>query len=116
MSHVDNVILTWGYEYDDDAHFEAINAWTYESCGQTFKRLNDDPSFYGGSKHLEATVLVAALNGFPEDDFLTFLGTLPWENHREVQYIVKRQHDDIFEALRPLDRGPYADYPSGEPL
>lgn len=112
MSHVDNVILSFSIledsieserEADRWPIMDQVNEWLREHVsGQSFKpELSSFHEAYGGRKVLETPLFVAAFNYLPEEDFLAFLKTLPWQYPEEVQFIVKRQHDELFEIVRP---------------
>lgn len=111
MSHVDNVILAFSILEDSRAGgpgkpdewpiMDQVNAWLNEHASR--QRFGNELSFfesaYGGGKFLEAPMFVAAFNYLPEQAFLEFLRTLPWKYPREVQVIIRRQHDDLFEIV-----------------
>jgi hypothetical protein len=105
MSHVDNVILSFSIledsiELDEWPIMDTINAWLRDHCGQEFgPDVCSVKAAYGGCKVLETPLFIAAFNYLPEWEFIAFLHTLPWEHPDEVQVLVKRQHDDLFEIV-----------------
>jgi hypothetical protein len=104
MSHVDNVILSFSILEDERPIMESVNEWLRAHVsGQSFgpDLVNADGA-YGGAKCLETPLFIAAFNYLPEDAFLGFLRTLPWRCPGEVQVIVQRQNDDVFEILSPF--------------
>lgn len=117
MSHVDNVLLSFSIIEDSTDHaegpdtwpiMEAVNEWLATNAGG--QQFGPDlggflEGVYGGSKFLETPLFLAAFNYLPEDEFLAFLRALPWKEPSEVQFIVKRQHDDLFEIVRPCVDG-----------
>lgn len=111
MSHVDNVFFSISILEDSEpipdgadrwTLIERCNAWLRENAGgqQFGPELGYFDLAYGGSKFLESPVFVGAFNYMPEREFLAFASTLPWEYREQVQYIVRRQHTDLFEIVR----------------
>lgn len=105
MSVVDNVIFSFDIVEDAEPRIAEVNAWLIERTRQQFGSELPGET-YGGSKYLETPLYIAAFNHFPESDFLDFLTTLPWRCPQHVQYIVKRQNDDVFHIVSILGRNP----------
>lgn len=102
MSHVDNVLLSFSILEDAPARMGEVNEWLSEcgtNPGMFGLELADVEQAYGGYKRLEAVVYAAAFNYLPEDDFLAALKRVGWEYPDEVQILIRRQHDPLFEIL-----------------
>ena len=97
MSSVSNCILSFSVLEDIPARIIAVNAVL---SPQSFVSIEDESlpkGWYGGSKMLETALLVGAFNYFPEDEFMGWLKTINWRCPEEVQLIIKRDDDLLFE-------------------
>lgn len=75
MSIVTGIVLC--HDYADDSTVAQINAWLLNAG---FAELGDLTDYASGSKHPQMTILGAGYNHFPEEEFLEFFDTLPWQN------------------------------------
>lgn len=60
------------------------------------------PSWYGGSKGFEATVLIGSYNYIKIADLINFMKTLEWEYMEDVQLLYKEEGDDVFKLINLL--------------
>jgi hypothetical protein len=114
VSHVTNVILTFqGYErrgcprIPDPAWprdpIVKINAWLGERNLGVITEADTEKA--GGTKGFEAVLFWGGFNYLPLEEFLGFIGSLPWLEPENVQVFVKPQHADRFELYtRPTPR------------
>jgi hypothetical protein len=106
MSHVDNVLVSWGILEDGESHTNDINEWCKNHLPrqQQFVNVAEQEGLYGGMKYMETDLLAAAFNNFAtyEEEFLEFLRGLSWKEPQFVQFIIKRQHSDEFVMIHPL--------------
>lgn len=91
MSVVTNVILTVPCWERRGNVCERINEFFEPGSG--FRNIGDAA---GGTKHLEADVLVGAFNYFDLGAFIDHLNTIRFENPENVCLFVKEQEDDRF--------------------
>lgn len=97
MSDVTNVLLTYDLFDGDPARIDEINNWLGENCRQIFREVGDQ--CVGGSKRLECMLYAAAINYFPEEEFIAYLRSLTWEVRDSVQLLLKRQEDLQFSVI-----------------
>ena len=93
VSHVTNYILTCGGA--EEPAIEALNALLEHLSGQKFVRVDDRA---GGSKHMEATVLLLAANHMTPDAVIEALDktTSQFDYLDGVRLFVLDEHEDFF--------------------
>lgn len=101
MSNVSNCLLSFSVlEHELHRVFE-VNSYFSEGFG--FVSVKDPKlpyGWYGGTKILETTLYLAALNHLNEPDFLKHLATdVAWQKPEYVQFIVKRQESELFQII-----------------
>jgi hypothetical protein len=102
MSVVTNLIvsLPLASERDPRRWIDRVNAFFTDERPLVYV---DDPAlpshWYGGSKYLEADLLIGACNYLDLDAFMAHLRGIEWEEPERVQVIVKEQDDDGFRIL-----------------
>ena len=67
--------------------FESIQEWLSEHAGP-FQQLNSVEGSFGGSKHPQMFVAGGGFNHFPEDDFVAYVMSLPWQNPENVVLVI----------------------------
>ncbi len=106
MSHVCNVILTFGIGQDE--FFKEVNRYFSEVRGRNEKPLVtvDDPSlpngWYGGTKYLETEVAIGAFNYLHEEEFIAHLKqALEYYDQpaQTVQLFLKDEDDNSFRVI-----------------
>jgi hypothetical protein len=113
MSQVTNVILT-ALEYSEPEELQnKVNQYFGEHGDEygfvhsdnvkDFNNYNTIP-WYGGSKSLEADVLIGAFNYLNLQDLIIFLRSIQWDNPPLVQLIVKEQEDDLFRIINIFEK------------
>lgn len=68
--------------------FERIQEWLTEHAGP-FQQLSSVEGSFGGSKHPQMFVAGGGFNHFPENDFATFVLSLPWQNPENVVLVIE---------------------------
>src|SRR5688572_1742003 len=101
MSRVTDVILTCSVmeELDETERFPAVdhlNAWMVQHYRSTFVRV--DP-YAGGTKVMQATVFLCAVNYLFEPEFVRAVQAAPWELAEGVRVFVNREESEGFEPL-----------------
>jgi len=56
-------------------------------------------AWYGGTKMLEVTILIGALNHFPLQAFIKHLQSIEWGEMEVVQLFIKDQEDTEFRLI-----------------
>lgn len=70
---------------------------TDDSCSGG--KLEDIGDYAGGTKSLEAIVLVGAFNYLTTDEMIKHIRSLPWRKPDNVRIFVQEQDADRFEAV-----------------
>lgn len=112
MSWVTNVVLS----IDSDDRIGEVNRYFVAKAEDVNANISmdtpypsfplvsvDDPSlprwWYGGSKHLEAILLIGAMNYFDLTEFVEHLRGIAWEYPEAVQLFVRQQEDFAFRLI-----------------
>lgn len=116
MSHVTNLMVSWnigGGSADFGASDEGVDGRRADEINRLLAGLCDGqelccvdepsrPSIEcGGQKHLEANLMVAAVNYLDEQAFLSGLAAMGWEYPEDVQVFIRRQNEDRWSIIYP---------------
>ena len=97
MLHVDRL--------EDGVTLDRLNAWFAERRPTRLLDNTDADAAWGGGKAPQVRVDAGAFNFFPTDEFMAYLGTLPWEYPESVQLFVNEERDARFAVhLLAADR------------
>jgi hypothetical protein len=108
LSHVTNIVLTFSILEDGDDRLDDLNRFFRYSEGgdahpddwyhspSPLKMTSSIHSCYGGTKALEAPVMLGAYNYLNVEALVRHMRTIPWREPKEVQLFAKGQDDDIF--------------------
>ncbi len=102
MSSITNLIIHFSCSEHRDEMINEINQ--YKIRGHDFDIVSaDDPSlpkkWYGGSKMLEAVLLIGAYNYLDIDDLILFLKTIKWQHPEDVQVMYCTQDNFKFTLV-----------------
>lgn len=110
MSEVTNLILTFSNSEDEAQRIKEVNF--YVSDGSSINlvsadylrkvnssELDNQKSWYGGTKFLERPLYIGALNHLDLEDFINYLKEIEWEEKEYVQIIVKQEQDEKFKII-----------------
>lgn len=102
MSWVTNVVLAISTSDASDGRIAEVNRYFDDKGGAPLVSVAD-PSlpkgWYGGTKYLEATLLIGAMNYFDLTGFYEHLRGIVWKYPEEVQLMVKEQEDFAFRLI-----------------
>lgn len=105
MSKVTNLILAFSTIENKDDCIEAINNYKYRNLKMNLvsidfsKDMDSGTVWYGGTKFMEANILLGAFNYFDIEDFRNYLRTIHWQSPELVQLIIKEQDDEKFKII-----------------
>jgi hypothetical protein len=108
MSHVQNVIMTFGLTSDKLETFiiEKANSLVPYAYGPGLKHLNPT-HHYGGTKALEVNIAIAAFDYLDLEDWVKALREVEWQKFDcyFVQLLVQGQENNGFASIRIWDNG-----------
>lgn len=76
-----------------------INNFKFNGNNLNIVSIDDEKlpkKWYGGSKMMEAEILIGAYNGLHLNDLILFLKKINWQNPDDVQVMYKKQEDFKF--------------------
>ncbi|MCZ8285924.1 MAG: hypothetical protein O9353_10770 [Bacteroidia bacterium] len=85
-----------------DEIINEINDFKFNGYNLNIVSIDDKKlpkKWYGGSKMMEAEILIGAYNGLPLNDLILFLKTINWQNPEDVQILYKSQEDFKFTLM-----------------
>lgn len=91
MSHVTGVVLIFSIAEEGAGDFPKytnlglINTWLEE---RGFESLYDQSKASAGNRHPQIIVCIGGYNYFPEEDFVIFVLSLPWELPENFSLII----------------------------
>jgi hypothetical protein len=108
VSVVTNLILSIPCGEDEEQRIPEVNAFfdgSESGRRRPLARLHDSEWRYGGTKYMEAELLMGAFNYFDLPAFMAHLRGIVWEYPEEVQVIVMEQDDAVWRILT-LEKAP----------
>jgi hypothetical protein len=102
MSWVTNIILSTSIlDADKSADLNAAIHRHYKDPFGALMVISRDDA--GGDKELEATIYLAAFNGFDLDRFLVAIRAVLWDDPEELQLFIKDEDDEHFSEISVRD-------------
>ncbi|WP_133257177.1 hypothetical protein [Hymenobacter edaphi] len=108
MSQVTNLIITLAAGEDIDRAVTGLHKFEHHGYPFVIKSVDDDAlprGWYGGSKYLEANLLIGAYNNLDLRRLINHMRNMHWDSPEDVQVIFKEPHDfkfklrDVFPEL-----------------
>lgn len=103
MSQVTNIIILFSCSEDESKIVGRLNEFEYKKDSFFYiKSINDKElpkHWYGGSKGLEASVLIGAYNYLNILDLINYMKNIEWEYIEDVQLLYKEQEDEVFKLI-----------------
>ena len=106
MSHVTNLMIIFSCSEDVEDIIREINRFRFNGHDFNIVSIDDQAlpgKWYGGSKRMEAEVLVGAYNHLPLSDLLSFLKKIHWQNPEDVQVLYKTEQEFKFTLIDLVD-------------
>lgn len=102
MSSVTNLMILFSCSEDAEEIIHDINQFKFNGNNLNIVSIDNKKlpeKWYGGSKMMEAEILIGAYNGLPLHDLMSFLRKINWQNPEDVQIMYKTQEEFKFTLI-----------------